>query len=376
MARPRTKKNKDLPSNLYRGEGLSWRYRHPKTGKFHSMGDDKNKAIAAARKLNELLTPSIDLVSRVLGEVSFGEFGAEFLESKRRKDGRPLADNTRRVYANYLSRCSKWNNLPLSSLTLFMVNELLDSLAASTSIGCRSFLSEMFDLAISKGLVVDNPARQTLKRYSAKQRKRHTLEGLAKVRECAPRWLQNAIDLSMLTTQRRVDIANMKWADIYDGYLHVAQQKTTDDPNDDFEFLDGAGYVRIKVDAELQKVLDRCKDDIVSPFIIHRAPKKDRGRPTKVEKEHWTQIDEQYISVEFLKAVKKSNAYPELTGRQIPTFHEIRALSIFLHKKAGTSAQKLAGHTTEKMTKVYESGHEITSNDVDIGITLPFADVT
>jgi hypothetical protein len=92
------------------------------------------------------------------------------------------------------------------------------------------------------------------------------------------------------------------------------------------------------------------------------------GRPLKVEKEHWTQIDDQYLSRQFLDAVKRSNAYPNYIGRQIPSFHEVRALSIFMHKKAGKSAQQLAGHTTARMTEVYASGHEITWNDVDIGI--------
>jgi len=36
-------------------------------------------------------------------------------------------------------------------------------------------------------------------------------------------WLQNAIDLAMLTTQQRIDIVQMIWSDIYDGYLHIAQ---------------------------------------------------------------------------------------------------------------------------------------------------------
>lgn len=154
----------------------------------------------------------------------------------------------------------------------------------------------------------------------------------------------------MLTTQRRVDIINMKWSDIKDGYLHVAQEKTTDDPDD-----------------ELQKVLDRCKDDVISPFIIHRVPKDQT-------KEHWTQLEAQYVSRELLKAGQRSGAYPELKGRQLPSFHEIRALSIHLHKKAGRSAQILAGHATEKTTEMYASGHEIIWNDADIGINLPFKD--
>ena len=143
-----------------------------------------------------MLVPSIDLVSRVIGEITFGTFATEFLENKRRKDGKAIAKNTKRAYVNYLNRCEEWSDLSLSSITLFMTNALLDELPASTSIGCRSFLGELFDVAISKGLVDDNPAKQTIKRYRTKQRKRHTLEGLTAIRMASPLWLQNAIDIA------------------------------------------------------------------------------------------------------------------------------------------------------------------------------------
>ncbi|MEN8282580.1 phage integrase Arm DNA-binding domain-containing protein [Acinetobacter gerneri] len=378
MGRPRLAKNKDLPANLYRGEGKSWRYKHPITGEFKPMGMDKGKAVIAARKLNDILAPSNDLVAQVLGSISFGEFADEFLANKRRKDGRELASNSKRLYKNYVDAAKeKWAHLPIERITLLMMNQLLDDMHTTTSIGARSLLGELFDVAISKGLVKENPARATLKKYAVKQRKRHTLEGLTKIRDVADRWLKNAIDLALLTTQRRIDIVNMKWSDIHDGFLHVAQEKTTDDPEDELEISEGAGYVKIKIDSELQAVLNRCKsDNILSPFIIHRVPKMKNGRKNKVEKEHWTQVDKQYISREFYKCVKKSNAYPNYIGRQTPSFHEIRALAIFLHKKAGKSAQALAGHTTEMMTEKYATGHEIIWNEVDVGIKLPFADVT
>lgn len=374
MSRPRVKRNKDLPPNLYRNGVNTWKYRHPITGAWHGMGADKSKAIAAARKLNDILTPTIDLVSVVMGEVTFGEFSQKFLAEKRRKDGRQLAPNTIKTYTHSLNRCAEWNDKPLSSISLFMTNKLLESLPASTSIETRSLLVQIFDLAISKGLVTENPAAQTIKRFRIKQRKRHTLKGLAMIRDAAPQWLKNAIDLAMLTTQRRIDIINMKWSDIKDGYLHVAQEKTTDDPEDEFELLEGAGYVRIKINAELQKVLDRCRDNILSPFIIHRVP-KGKTKNKSQSKEHWSQIEPQYVSREFLKASHASGAYPELSGHQLPSFHEIRALSIHLHKKAGKSAQTLAGHATERMTEMYASGHEIIWNDADVGIDLPFKNI-
>lgn len=376
MARPRNKGNKDIPQNLYRGDGDAWRYRHPHTGKFHSMGTDKNKAFQAARKLNEVLIVETDLVSKVLGGgILFGSFADEYVLNKRRKDGRPLAENTLSTYKIHLNRVKTyWGDKPIDSITLLMVNQYLDSLPPSSSVNVRSLLCNIFDVAMSKGLCPDNPARITLKRSVTKQRKRHTVEGLQLIRQHAPVWLQNAIDLAMLTTQRRTDIVNMRWTDIRDGYLYVAQQKTTNDALDDFETLEGSGYIRIKIDNELQKVLDRCKaDNIVSPFIIHHDP---RRKSSNKKKEHWTQILPLYLSEEFIRIVYLSNAYPNLKGRQIPTFHEIRALAIFLHKKMGKSAQALAGHANKNMTEHYESGHEIIWNDVDVGIQLPFTDVT
>lgn len=377
MARPRKKGNRDIPSNLYRGDGNAWRYRHPKTGKFHSMGTDKNKAIAAARKLNDLLIQDTDLVSKVNGSVLFYDFSENWFNNKRRRDGKPLAKNTKDSYRLQLSICQKkWNNQSLDSITLLMVNELLDSFTVATSNLTRTILIEIFDIAVSKGLCPDNPAALTLRKHANKERKRHTLEGLKKIRAAAEPWLKNVIDLALLTTQRRIDIIQMKWTDIENGYLHVAQQKTTDDPDDEFEVSEGPGYIRIKIDDELQRVLDRCNDGIKSPFIIHRIPKRKARSTAKTDKEHWTQIDKQYISRQFSNLVISTKAYPHLKGRQIPTFHEIRALAIFLHKKAGKSAQGLAGHASAKMTEHYESGHEIIWNDVDVGIALPFAEMT
>lgn len=376
MSRSRNAGNKDLPANLYKANGKSWRYRHPVTGKFHSMGCNKAIAVQAARKLNSLLIQEEDYVSSVTGKtISFKEFCEQFLEEKRRKDGRPISDNTKKNYQIQLNRIFKvWGNKSLDCITLKMVNDQLDELTPSNRKALRSLLCNIFDVAMSKGICPDNPARITLTKHVQRQRKRHTVAGLQQIRAHSPLWLQNAIDLSLLTTQRRTDIVALRWADIYDGYIHIAQQKTTTDSFDEFEVMEGAGYVRIKIDAELQKVLDRCKPaKVVTPFVIHQIPKR---KTKNVNKEHWTQILPQYLSEEFLRIVKLAKAYPELKGRQIPTFHEIRALAIFLHKKAGRSAQALAGHSSVKMTEHYEAGHEIVWNDVDVGIALPFAEMT
>lgn len=375
MVRRRSKSNLDLPVNLYRGSGSAWRYRHPVTGKFHGMGTDKQKAIYAARKLNDMLMPADDLVGSVLGRKTFTEFKTLYLNNKVNKDGSPLADKTMELYVMRLNQCEKvWGGLPIEKITLLMVNEHLDSLTTRASNQCRSILVDLFNLAISKGICPDNPAAMTLRKNEKKTRKRHTVDGLQKIRDVSPFWLQNAIDLALLTAQRRIDILNMKWSDIQDGYLHIAQQKTTKQSDDEFEELHGAGYVRIKIDSELQAVLNRCRsDNLISPFIIHRVPKT-KQKAHMEAKEHWTQVNLAYLTAQFKAAVKKSKAYPGYTDDQLPTFHEIRALSIFLHKKAGKDAQKIAGHATQAMTTKYASGHEIMWNDVNVGIKLPFSE--
>jgi hypothetical protein len=39
-------------------------------------------------------------------------------------------------------------------------------------------------------------------------------------------------------------------------------------------------------------------------------------------------------------------------------FHEVRALSLHLYKKAGKDGQKIAGHASEGMTKNYQRDHD------------------
>jgi len=41
----------------------------------------------------------------------------------------------------------------------------------------------------------------------------------------------------------------------------------------------------------------------------------------------------------------------------MPGFHEVRALSLHLYKKAGKDGQKIAGHASEEMTKNYQKEH-------------------
>lgn len=149
--------------------------------------------------------------------------------------------------------------------------------------------TDHFNYAAAKGLCPDNPAAGTIPRIEKKQRKRHTGEGLKAIREKSPTWLQNAIDLALITGQRRSDILSMKFDYIRDGFLYLIQQKTAK--------VSDAAWIRFQVTPELQDVLDRCNDGIPSPFLIHRRPDRKLGLADR--KEHWTKIDERYLSRAF-----------------------------------------------------------------------------
>lgn len=346
--RPRNAQNRGLPVNLYCSAGL-FRYRDA-SGKYHPMGTDKRAAIAAAKELNAMRVVKVDLVARVLGgRRTLGDFIATYQTDIL--PPRKLAKATLDLYEIRLRQAKRelGSDRPIDSITLSMISDVLDALTARVSNQLRAVLVDVFAHAVAKGLCPDNPAALTIPRIEEVARKRHTLEGLMAIRAVSEDWLKNAIDLALVTAQRRGDILAMRFKDVEDGYLHVIQHKT--------KKASDAGYLRICVTPQRKAVIDRCRDNIPSPFMIHRKPERTSQEQQK-GKEHWTKVEDDYLTRAFKEARDLANPYPNLTEAQQPGFHQIRALAIHLMKAAGKDAQKLAGHAQAKMTKNYEAGHE------------------
>lgn len=351
-ARPRKPKFKDLPPNLYgdkKGGKIYYKYKRPDTGETFHIGTDKLEAIAAAKQLNSMLMTGRDLISKVMdkeqGVITLTDFITVFSEEEIPQ--RQWAKDTLDLFN---IRVRQINNVigskPIDEVTIRDVADFLETLTARASNQARAYLSDIFDHAVAKGLCADNPAAKTIKRREKKQRKRHTVEGLKAIRDASPVWLQNAIDIALITAQRRGDILNMRFNDVKNGYLYVVQQKT--------ERASDCGWIRFEITPQLRDVINRCRDDIPSPFLIHRNPE----RNIKGDKEHWTQIQGRYLSDAFKKARDDAGVYSHFSDKEMPTFHEIRALSIHLYTKAGKDAQKIAGHASPDMTKNYEKNHE------------------
>lgn len=118
------------------------------------------------------------------------------------------------------------------------------------------------------------------------------------------------------------------------------------------------------------------------PFIVHRTPARRTKRAADAlvarRLEHHAQILPEYASKAFDKArtvaVETTGLFAGLTVRQLPTLHEIRALSSHLYARAGydvSAVQDLMAHTDPDMTRAYQKGHARKLLRVDM--VLPYS---
>lgn len=364
--RRRSKQSAGLPPNLYMVAGKYYQYRRPTDGKRFGMGADKARAVAAAQQLNSMLSglPGSDPVARVTrtGAESFREFlkvyYGEILPKKN------IAEKTRKIYGWQRPHIeSALGDIPTDGIDVREVSKFLAGFPPRSSNQYRSTLIDIFRHAAARGLVRENPAELTIPQSETKARKRMTLDLYQAIHANAEPWLQNAMDLALLTLQRRGDIVAMKWENIQDGYLYVIQAKTK---------KHDTGYLRIRIGQDLERVLRRCRDHVASPFIVHRRPVT-QNKAQRDALEHWTQVRGDYLQKRFAEV---RNALPEMDSMadpERPTFHEIRSLGIKLYRESGVDPQRLAGHASEQMTKNYEAGYdEIRWVEVDAsGLKLP-----
>ena len=69
-----------------------------------------------------------------------------------------------------------------------------------------------------------------------------------------------------------------------------------------------AAWIRFRVTDELQAVISRCRDDIVSPYLIHRRPDRKMQKQAQT-KDHWTQVEVRYLTRAFKEAREAAGCY-------------------------------------------------------------------
>jgi integrase len=329
------------------------------------MGKDQARAFEAARKLNAILIKGNDLVDRVAART---ETIGHAIKLFREEDmpGRKWAPKTSEHYKNILDRLDKKiGERECAEFSVrdcaMTIKEITQSQRARQQF--RLALQWVLACAVEEGWIEMNPALQTRKAHYERARERLTKEVYDTIHEKAEPWLQNAMDLSLLTLLRREDIVSLCFTDVRDDALWVIPGKT--------EGTTGARLkIKIEPDSDIALVISRCRDNVVSPYLIHRLPEKARphGKRAK-DRDHHTQVLPEQLSRAFAQARDGAG----IEGKNAPTFHEIRSLGGALLRDAGwtvAQVQALMTHTSEAMTEHYLGGHEAPWTEVQTGIKL------
>lgn len=281
---------------------------------------------------------------------------------------RELSNTTVRYYQLKLNQIrNHLGHYPVNKIKTADISDFLFKYPPRSSNQYRTFLGDIFKHAVGMGHCDHNPAVSTIARNHKKARQRMTLQGFDAIYSCAPQWLKNAMDVAIQTLQRRTDIAVMRFSDIKDGHLKVIQEKT--------KRHGASAHLEIEILPPLSDVISRCRDSILSPFIIHRLPDRLAEQNIRLNnREHITQILPDYITKAFNKAREESGFYADIHIDNRPTFHEIRSLGAALYKRCGINPQALLGHKSPNdstMTDYYLAGHQIWTR-TKAGVNLDF----
>lgn len=362
---PKRRSHKDLPPNLYPAtdsrDGVTrYRYRDPRSGKFHGMGADKDQAIADAKALNAIIAQGMAQarVSAIVAPVAeTPKLSAVILKHLELCDIRlsrgKLSENTlkaKRSHGEAIRRAL--GHKPIGEVTVMDFAALLASYVdlgkdrAAQAI--RSEAIEIWKTAIAEGLTKENIPAMTRSVDVSVKRERLTLEAYRLIREAADgldRWIGLSMDLAMVTAQRREDIAGFQFKPgdhatcwVQDGSLWVIQRKTRNRVCIPLSLRNDA--LGLSVD----EVIAKCRDRVVSKYLLHHT----KGR-------HFVKPGDPIWRDTLSKGFAKAR---DLTGLEWngtpPSFHEMRSLAIRLYAEQGVDVQALAGHKDAATTAIYK----------------------
>ncbi|MFR2919335.1 MAG: tyrosine-type recombinase/integrase [Proteus mirabilis] len=377
-SRPRRKEFRHLPDFLYFDKSVK-QYRLTLTnGLRKCIGADKAKAIAIAREYNNIMRPEKCVSVNSLIIDSGGQYGealplSEHLDKlflRITNDEKP-SDSTLSNWVNDLERIKIFfKDIPANEISLEHVNGYINEYHADASANVQnrkvSFLKKIFSYAMDESLMFDNPAeRKKMKRVDGKKRRRLSYDDFLKIRASAEPWLRTAMDLALQTTQARLEVSRIKynikapkegicgclWYEeplngIY-GMIYIHRQKVQHKE---------ASHIAIPIGKALKDIIDNSRDNVPSPYIVHRLPTR---IPNKVSKEvnHPTQVAPDYLSRAFSALRDRVGVASHLPLDERPTFHEIRALAAFMFKQRGFDPQARMAHSDAESTKIYTENH-------------------
>ncbi|CDG21015.1 Prophage lambda integrase [Xenorhabdus poinarii G6] len=360
-ARPR-KNNVNIP-NLYplfsrKANKVYWRYRHPITGKYHSLGDNEQEAKEIAIEANSRLAEQrsrqvmaiSDRVAKVNGkEITVNTWLDKYWQIQEERlslgDIKPNTFKQKRKPVELMRQALAMK--PLPSVDARDIASILDEykIAGQPRMAqvVRSVLIDVFKEAQHAGEVPPgyNPALATKQPRRKITRQRLKLEEWKQIFEIANsqhRYMGNAMLLAIVTGQRLGDISEMKFADIWDDHLHISQEKTG------VKLAIPLALRCNAINISLREVVAQCRDRVLSPYLIHYFHTTSQSR--RGEK-----VTANTLTTNFKKARDKTDID---WGDGTPaTFHEQRSLSERLYREQGINTKDLLGHKTQQQTDKY-----------------------
>ncbi|MFS3191864.1 phage integrase Arm DNA-binding domain-containing protein, partial [Klebsiella pneumoniae] len=279
------KKNIDIP-NLYsiyhpRMKKIYWRYRHPISRKFHSLGDDEAQAKQIALEANNRIAEQRTRQILIIGDrvatmkdqsISVSTWLDRYwnIQKERLSQGEiKLATYKQKKKPIDLMR-QKLALYPLANIGTRDLVSIIDEYKAIGQMRMaqvvRSVFSDIFKEAQHAGEVPPgyNPALATKRPRTRIRRQRLTLDEWHKIYDIADkqhRYMGNAMLLAIVTGQRVSDISRMRFQDIWDDHLHIIQSKTGSKVAIPLSLRNQA------INVSLKEVIERCRDRIVSHYF-------------------------------------------------------------------------------------------------------------
>ncbi|HHA1233023.1 TPA: phage integrase Arm DNA-binding domain-containing protein [Enterobacter kobei] len=362
-ARPRSHKI-SIP-NLYckldkRTGRVYWQYKHPTTGRFHSLGTDEEEAKQVANEANTIIaeqrTRQIlsvnERLSKMKGkrtDITVTEWIDKYIviqeERLRNHELRPNSFRQKnkplRLFREHcgMRYLKDIETIDIAEITDAIKNDGFSRMAQVV----RMVLVDVFKEAQHAGYVPPgyNPAMATKQPRHKVTRQRLSLEEWKSIYEAAETmqpYLQCGMLLALVTGQRLGDICRMKFSDIWDDMLHIEQEKTGSRL---------AIPLDLKCDAlglTLRDVVSKCRDAVISKYLVH-------FRHSTSQATRGDSVSSSSLTTSFKKARNKCGI--EWEKGTAPTFHEQRSLSERLYEAQGVDTQKLLGHKSPQQTAKY-----------------------
>lgn len=247
-----------------------------------------------------------------------------------------------------------WGQQPLREIRPRHISDALQPMLPAQASTARRICDELRDIfleAVANDWCDTNPVLNMRKPQGKVKRKRLSLETWSGMRDLAQThrqgWVLPMLLLALVTAQRRADLGKMRFEDVWDGHLHIEQQKKA-----------GKDYgarvalpLTLRLDVvglTLAEVIETCRS---------YAP----AGPTLLRKSDGKAIELSSLSTRFnelIRAVQGAGAYRE---REWPSLHEVRSLSERLYRQQGIQTQRLLGHKNQEMTDKYNDDRGLSA---------------